>query len=183
MNKAIMIIAKICEVGHWIAVGFFTVFVIALGIGKDELIYQLSDLNATSSEIDVNGLTMEAAEGPFSVSAYMIFFIAAIVICVLTALVFRNLHAAFKTAEGKTKYSEGKTPFQPAVVKKIKNMGYLCISIPVVQLIFSIIINAMGVGAETSVGMTGIFLGLIVLALSRFFAYGVELQNDVEGLV
>lgn len=184
MNKAVIIISKILEIGHWVGCGFFTTFIIATAIGKEELIYKLSDISSVSTEIEFNGLSFEAQNGSFTVGMLMLFSIAGLVVCALTALMFRNLYLAFKTAEGKTKYSTGKTPFQPAVVKMIKRMGTICICIPIAELILNIIGNVMmGGGLETSVSMTGIFIGIVVLALSRFFAYGVELQNDVEGLV
>ena len=184
MNKAVIIISKILEVGHWVGCGFFTTFIIAIAVGREELIYKLSDMNSHTTNVEFNGLSFEAQNGTFTVSTLILFSVAGLVVCALTALMFRNLYLAFKTAEGRTKYSTGKTPFQPAVVKMIKRMGTICILIPIAELILDIISNVtMGDVLEMSVSMTGIFIGIVVLALSRFFAYGVELQNDVEGLV
>ena len=36
---------------------------------------------------------------------------------------------------------------------------------------------------ETSVEFTTLIFGLVIIALSQFFAYGMELESDVEGLV
>jgi len=37
--------------------------------------------------------------------------------------------------------------------------------------------------AEISIDMGGISMGIIVLCFSQFFAHGVELENDVDGLL
>lgn len=184
MNKAIIIISKIVEVGNWVGASLFAVLAIGVAIGKEKIVSQLSDIDSNSVHLDVGGFNMESAgNDPFSPEALVFFFIIGIIVCVLTALMFRNLYLAFKTAEGQTKYSEGKTPFQPSVVKMIKRIGIYCISIPIVELVMSIVGGIMVGSIETSVSFTWILLGLVVLGLSRFFAYGVEIQNDVEGLV
>jgi hypothetical protein len=36
---------------------------------------------------------------------------------------------------------------------------------------------------ETSVNMSGIFMGIIVLCLTQFFVHGAELEKDVDGLL
>ena len=37
--------------------------------------------------------------------------------------------------------------------------------------------------AEISLDTTGIFMGIIVLCLTQFFAHGVDLEEDVDGLL
>ena len=100
-------------------------------------------------------------------------------------MIFRNVYLIFKTAEGETKFSQGKTPFQKDNIRMVREIGIFCIAIPVVELIVSVIARiVLPVGVvETSVEMTGVFMGLVVLCLSQFFAYGMELQEDVDGLV
>ena len=106
-------------------------------------------------------------------------------LCILMAMIFRNVYLIFKTAEGETKFSQGKTPFQKDNIRMVREIGIFCIAIPVVELIVSVIARiVLPVGVvETSVEMTGVFMGLVVLCLSQFFAYGMELQEDVDGLV
>jgi hypothetical protein len=58
------------------------------------------------------------------------------------------------------------------------------IAIPAVELIMLLIAQFMlGDAAEVSVQFSSIFFGLVVLAISRFFSYGAELQEDTDGLV
>ena len=37
--------------------------------------------------------------------------------------------------------------------------------------------------AEISIDMGGIFMGIVVLCFTQFFAHGVELENDIDGLL
>ena len=185
MNKAIIIISKIIEVFHWVGCGFFVVFTFALAIGRESIIYKLSDISdlSSASDVELYGLSVDPANSAQLVGAFILFFFAAAVICAFMAMVFRYVHLIFKTAIGETKYSEGKTPFQPIIVKMIRRIGWLCIAVPIFELIISCIANIAFGGVETSVQMSIVFFGLIILALSRFFASGVELQKDTEGLV
>ena len=101
------------------------------------------------------------------------------------AMCARNVHLIFKTSEGKTWFSKGETPFQPDNIRMVREIGIFLIAIPVVQLIMSIIARiALGPDmVESGLGMQSIFTGVVVLALSRYFAYGMQLQNDVDGLL
>ena len=48
----------------------------------------------------------------------------------------------------------------------------------------SVIKLVVGVDAvEVSGGMDGLIMGIIVLCLTQFFAHGVELEDEMEGLV
>ncbi|MEE0898283.1 MAG: hypothetical protein U0L88_11740, partial [Acutalibacteraceae bacterium] len=59
------------------------------------------------------------------------------------------------------------------------------IAIPVIGFIMSVITRLVcGVDfAEIRIDMGGISMGIIVLCFSQFFAHGVELENDVDGLL
>ena len=67
----------------------------------------------------------------------------------------------------------------------IREIGIFCIAIPVINTIISIIAKlALGPDMiETSVEFIIVIFGLVIIALSQFFAYGMELESDVEGLV
>ena len=97
----------------------------------------------------------------------------------------RNVHLIFKTSEGRTRFSKGATPFQPDNIRMVREIGIFMIAIPVVQFIMSIVARiALGPDmVESGIGMQKIFVGLVVLALSQYFAYGMQLQSDVDGLL
>ncbi|MBQ9060402.1 MAG: DUF2975 domain-containing protein [Firmicutes bacterium] len=189
MNKAVIIISKILEVAHWIGCGFMIVITIALAAGKDGIVSNLSDISMSAEELEMYGFTVGSENGgPLPAGGFILFGIAGIIILALMAMVFRNIYLIFKTALGQTKFSEGETPFQPAIIRMTREIGYFCIAIPVVQLILCIIAAIVsgagtGTGIEASVQFSTLFFGLIILCLSRFFSYGLQLQKDTEGLV
>ena len=67
----------------------------------------------------------------------------------------------------------------------LKEIGIFSITVPIIGLIMSTIIRlVIGVdAAEISVNQGGIFMGIIVLCLTRYFIRGIELEKDVEGLL
>ena len=67
----------------------------------------------------------------------------------------------------------------------MREIGIFTIAIPVIGFIMSVLARlVMGSDvAEISIDMGGIFMGIVVLCFTQFFAHGVELENDVDGLV
>lgn len=77
------------------------------------------------------------------------------------------------------------TPFQPDNVRMFREIGIFSISLPTVGLVMSGIIG-LAVSfdvAQVSVSTNGFIMGIIVLCLTQFFAHGVELEKDVDGLL
>ena len=70
-------------------------------------------------------------------------------------------------------------------VRMVREIGIFLIAIPAVQLVMSIVARiALGPDTvESGLNMAGVFTGLVVLALSQYFAYGTQLQSDVDGLL
>lgn len=92
-------------------------------------------------------------------------------------LVFRNVYLVFKK-------SENATPFQKENVCRLRKIGIFSIAVPVVAFVMRIIIRLIiGDAAEITVGQDGIFMGIVVLCLTQYFAYGATLEEDVDGLV
>ena len=116
--------------------------------------------------------------GETDMVSFMLFGIGAVMILAVMAMVFRNLHLIFKK-------SENTTPFHKDSIRKMREIGIFAIAVPVIGLIMSVIIRlVIGVEAvETSMDMSGIFMGLIVLCLTQFFIHGAELEEDVDGLL
>lgn len=187
INKAVIIISKIIEVGSWIACGFLTTMTIMVLTGHMEMLKYASDISAETAELTNGGFTLRVldAAGNGIPGAYVVFFITMILVCALQAMAARNINLIFKTAEGKTRFSQGQTPFQPDNIRMVREIGYFLIAAPIVELVMSVIARIVlsAEMVEASVNMGQVFVGLIVLALSQFFAYGMELQNDVDGLV
>lgn len=188
LNKIIEVVSKICEVVSWIGVVAAIIICFLIGFrntGISELFVENIDV---ISEMSSGGFTiypMDNTNIDVCYGSFMTFFISIVFTSVFMAMIFRNIFLIFRTAEGKTKFAEGVTPFQKPVIRMVREIGIFCISIPVVNLIISVIAKvAMGADAvETSVEMMVLIFGLVIIALSQFFAYGMELESDVEGLV
>lgn len=56
-------------------------------------------------------------------------------------------------------------------------------SIPFIELLISIVIELVHSAPEMSVSFTPISIGLLLIVLSIYFQDGVNLQNDVDGLI
>ena len=93
-------------------------------------------------------------------------------------MIFRNLHLIIKK-------SEGRTPFQPDNVRMFREIGIFSIAVPAVGLIMSIIARiVIGVEvAEISNSFEGFVIGIVVLCITQFFAHGIEIEKDVDGLL
>lgn len=187
LNRAVIIIAKIVEVFMWVGCGLSVVITILAAIGKSDLIRFFTDA-VPGTELLISGdfvLRALSAEGQPVMAAFVIFFITMALALALMAMCARNIHLIFKTSAGKTWFSRGETPFQPDNVRMVREIGIFMIAIPVVQFIMSVVARvALGPDmVESGIGMEKVFTGLVVLALSRYFAYGMQLQNDVDGLL
>ncbi|MCR5846166.1 MAG: hypothetical protein K6G78_06315 [bacterium] len=185
LNTASRIIAKIGEVIYWIIAAAMIPCIIATATGKMNLgdaIEILSDGSAI--DLAASGFSIETTAVSISATELMIFFITLLITAVLMAMIFRNVYLIFKTAIGKTKRSIGPTPFQPETVRMTREIGYFAIAIPLIQLVISIIAGfAFGGTLEMSVDLGTVAFGIIVLCLSQFFTYGMQLQQEVDGLV
>lgn len=137
--------------------------------------------------IATNGFEIAIADGSGNLlpGAVRIFAFAGLLTMLCMTMVFRNIYLIFQTAEGRTWFSSGKTPFQKDIVRMVREIGMFSIFIPVIGLIMSAVAKLIyGVdNIETSVQVTGIAMGIAMICLSQFFAYGQSLEQDVEGLV
>lgn len=187
-NSFALVLSKILEVVHWMGcVGMVVLFIVSIAAKEqlsDFLSHGVSDYGA---ELSTYGFSIVAAgaNGNIVPSSITVFSIGAIFILSLMAMVFRNVYLIFKTAKGKTWFAKGETPFQKDITRMVKEIGIFYISIPIIGLVMSIIARLV-VGAEvTEISVRGesIVTGILILCLSQVFAYGTQLQNDVDGLL
>lgn len=174
--------SKILEVLHWVLIAAFIIVVIFCMVtpaGVSSFIAAEGD-TLEFANLAVSGFAVSAVsgDGVFDVNAFKMFCIGCIPITALMAMIFRNVYLVLKK-------SQGGTPFIKDNVRMIKEIGIFSIAIPVVSLIMSIITRLVcGVDAvEVSVDFYGLMIGLVMLCLTQFFAHGVKLEQDVDGLV
>ena len=187
LNRAVIIISKIVEVFMWVGCGLSVIIAILAAVNKPGLIRYFTDATPGTDLLFSGDFALRAlnAEGQPVLAAFVIFFITIALTLALMGMCARNVHLIFKTSEGRTRFSKGATPFQPDNIRMVREIGIFMIAIPVVQFIMSIVARiALGPDmVESSIGMQKIFVGLVVLALSQYFAYGMQLQSDVDGLL
>ena len=187
LNRAIIIIARIVEVFMWVGSGLSLIITLLATIGKSHLIRFFTDATPGTELLFSGDFALRAvnAEGQPMLAAFVIFFLTMAITLALMAMCARNVHLIFKTSEGKTKFSKGETPFQPDNIRMVREIGIFLIAIPVVQFIMSNVARiTLGPDmVESSLVMQKVFVGLVVLALSQYFAYGMKLQNDMDGLL
>lgn len=187
LNRAIIILSKIIEVGCFIACGMLAAMIVFSTMGKINALSYLSDVNESVTSLEAYGFSLSVRDstGAAIPGAYVLFFVNMFLCSGLMAMVFRNIYLIFKTTEGKTNFSKGETPFQPDNVRMVREIGIFCMAIPVVELIISVIARIILTVdmVESSVGFEQFLIGMVVLALSQFFVYGMQLQEEVDGLV
>lgn len=106
-----------------------------------------------------------------------IIFLTGVIATALSALMLHRMHGIIvETMAGK--------PFQPCTVKWMRQIGYCAVAMPLVSAVMSIVamlISADGIHAVLD--LSGLLMGVLVLCLTQVFAYGLELQKDVDGLL
>ncbi len=104
-------------------------------------------------------------------------FLTGVVTMSITALMVHRMHGIIvETMAGR--------PFQPCTVKWMKQIGYCAVAVPLVGAVMSIVAMLISVdGLHATLDVSGLLMGVLVLCLTQVFAYGLELQKDVDGLL
>ncbi len=181
ISRITRIVSKILEVTHWVGTVLMAAIAVCAAAAPQGLKY-LMDVEGLRAEQEVAAygfeINMRGAAGEINMTTLCLFAVAGVLIFSLMAMVFRNLYLIIKK-------SEGASPFQKDNIRMLREIGIFSVAVPVIELVMSGIIRlAVGVeGLETSVSMNGIFMALLVLCLTEFFAYGAQLEKDMDGLL
>ena len=178
LDTVTKVLAKIVEVIHWVGVVSMLVgLVLTLLFGADVVTALPDDYGAVNSVYGFELITVNAS-GELNLTALRLFLIGGAILLGLMAMVFRNVFLIMKSAE------KG-SPFQADNVRRVRKIGILLIIGPIVSLNLSFLARLI-LGPESpeiTVGLESILIGLVVLCLSHFFARGMELETDVDGLL
>lgn len=170
------IATRIVEVFCWLGVALTLICAIACMVNGD----WTAEHMLTGEPIRYNGLTV--ADSAETIGAVLPVVATALlggcISLALMAIMFHTMHKVLVS-------TETGSPFQSANVKRIERIGWLAIVSPIVGWLLTMLCKLIlgDTMMEPSLDLTGLVMGLMVLILSRFFAYGVSLQNDVDGLV
>lgn len=178
LYKVTRVVAKIGEIGHWIAaVAALVGLVLTLVLGAGAVSAGLAE---AGRELNVYGFEVTAvtAQGEPDMPALRLVLVAGAMLYALMAMVFRNVYLILKSTEN------GASPFLPDNVRMVREIGIFFLAQPVVGLLASWIGRLiLGPEAEISVSLVGIVTGLVLLCLSQAFARGQALESDVDGLL
>lgn len=179
-------ISKFFEIVFFVS-SILMVISAVLSFARPHLLASFLLANIDNGTIATNGfqIMIEAPNGEPILGAVRIFTFAGIFTMLCMAMIFRNIYLIIKTCEGRTWFSKGKTPFQKDVVRMVREIGIFSIMIPMTGLVLSLIAR-ISLGSdfcETSVQIVGIAMGIAMICFSRIFAYGIKLEEEVEGLI
>ena len=181
IDKIAKVVTKIVEICHWVATGLMAAATLCAAFAPKFIGYFISfdAKECCGAELSVYGfeLTARVVDGGVDKGAFIVFGIGATLILALMAMIFRNLNIFIKK-------SIGTTPFQKDNVRLLREIGIFSIATPIVGFIMSTVARiALGAGVEASNSLSGFIIGIVVLCVTEFFAEGIKLEEDVDGLV
>ncbi len=184
LNSAALVVSKILEVLHWLAVASMAVLLICSFAIRDKVAELLARGVATQgTSLETYGFELEVAgtNGTINMTGLILFSVAAIVVLSLMAMVFRNVYLILKAY----KKSQWRSPFQPDIIRMLREIGIFSIAVPIIGFLFGIAARLLlgPDSTEAYLNVDGFIMGLLVLCLTQVFSYGAELQKDVDGLV
>lgn len=180
-NGVIGIVSRVAEIGYFLfsaLCGGLAVFSLAKGSAAVDAVL-LS--NGGDALIGTNGFAIAIAgkSGEALPAALTLLLIVGVCTMFCMGMIFRNVRLIFKSAD-----VEGETLFNADVIRMVREIGFFCIAVPVIGFV-ALAAGRLILGAdlEASVQLHGFALGFVVLYLSQFFARGMELEREVEGLL
>ncbi len=173
------VLSKIIEVIGLFCAGLLLVTSIVLVFTKDYVTEAYENGAMGGGRITVNGVDsteqfMESVgkgTAAFELLPY-------VVLLIFTALIFRNIYMVFRK-------KNTASPFSAENIKRIKNIGYLAVALPIAKMVMQLIITLLRGSTDImlSVSLSECVCGLVALVLAQYFAYGAELERDVDGLL
>lgn len=181
IHKTALVVSKILEILHWIAAVLVAALAVCTLAARDWLTVILEQsVSAHGITLSIYNFEAVAADsnGAVDMAVVFCFSLGAVVILALMAMVFRNVYLIIRK-------SRDTSPFQKENIRRLRQIGIFTIAAPVIGLVMSILIRLISDVEliEATVGVDGFVMGILVLCLTQYFAYGAELEADVDGLV
>ena len=167
-------LARIGEVFSWFGMAVLPMGAAFLIVNRN----RLGELEQEGWHFNITGVTERniLREGHLDVLSLVLYCLMMMAVCIAMAMVLHQLCTVIR------RIGNG-TPFRRDVLGPIRQIGYFCMAIPIARFVFSIITSLILDRTHTVINLTDIFIALVVLWVTRMYAYGVELQDDVEGLL
>jgi len=180
VNRIALVFTKAIEILHWMGVALMAVLLVGSLVAWSSLGPILErGAQEFGGGVTTYGfeLTVFDGAGEIDMRAIALFAACAIFVLSLMAMVFRNTHLILKK-------SLESTPFQPDNIRMLREIGLFMIAVPLIEFIFGFIaVLVLGVDTEVSVDLGSILIGILMLCLTQIFAHGMELEQDVDGLM
>lgn len=179
IDKFAKVLMKVLEIVHWVVSGIMTAAVICAAVAPQYLGYFAGfEISGGMTELSVYGfdVAVPVLGGMPDMTAFILFGIGAIIILILMSMIFRNMYLIIKK-------SEGRTPFQMDNVRMLREIGIFSIGVPIIGFVMGIVMQVIVGSVEVSNSLEGFIIGIFILCLTQFFAHGVELEDEMEGLV
>lgn len=182
--KGTYVISKIMEVINWVLCAVLLVGAILVTANP---FFLNGAVDGFSDTVTIYGFAVGLfnEEGVFLNGILQATLVIGAIISSLIAMVFRDIYLIGRLTLGQTVHAKGSTPFQPDNIRMIREIGIFAISVPVVQLLGSIILRLV-FGSDVDISgfvYMGLVFGIAMLCLSQVFAYGTQLQRDTDGLI
>lgn len=179
VGKTAFVLSKICEVLLWVAAAVVVVSILLsfFAVGYLDEAYEDGTLIVEQTPFFDEALFAPInANGTLNGTALACFLLLCFPLIVLMALVFHEICGAIKLARNGS-------PFQPEVVRKVRHIGYLYAAGVAVGFVLELGGSVLMGASEGFINLGDIVTAFIILWLTQVFAYGAELQNDVDGLL
>ena len=183
--KAGYVFIRVLEALHWFGAALCLFMAISMAVKPDwfsSLLGYKPDGELLHTQMVqygfMGGLNMAVASGTgFDTGLQALMIAGDAVTSVLGALTFRRIGEVIRVCQTGT-------PFQKPVVRKVRQIGWLVIAVPLVTVAAGLLSYVLFWPRYSfQIDVSGVITGVIVLALSQIFAYGVKLEDDVEGLL
>lgn len=186
--KLTYVLSIIIEIIYWIGAAANIIIIICSFFARDWFNRTMTSyIFENSADISLYGcfyISIAGADNSVNMTAYIVYLICSTVMSVIFALIYRYIYLILKTAEGKTRFSDGNTPFQKSIVRMLRRIGALLISIPVTAFIFDIISFFIGIdNAYSALSYEHVIIGLFIICIAQYFSRGAALKEKTDGLI
>lgn len=180
------ILAKLIEIAFWIGtVGLLVAWIMALFFPAQIADGTLVSVSGTTEPLSFMGLDAGAVSLKTLGRALCFLCPAGAILCVLYAMIFRNIYAILKFlhAEKGLAFSSENSPFRLEIAHRVQKIGLFAIAIPLFSLLGQAVLYAVGLSTAMDLNMSQLAMGLAVLYLASVFQYGVKLQSEIDEVV
>lgn len=186
LGRISMILAKLIEVSFWIAaVGLLVAFIMALFFPGQIANGNLASLSQPQEELTVLGLS--AGMISYDSLAHALCFLCPFgcISASLYAMIFRNIYLILRkvnASDGRA-FSSDNSPFQPDIIRMVREIGIFSILIPLTTLIGQVILRLFLPESNGNFDILQLVSGLAILYLSTIFQYGGHLQAEMDEVI